>query len=229
MRPRPVGAGSAPTPVAGSCASLAFAVCSSHRFASDTSEDSAGPPPCGLSANMNASWRRPALLNLPPPSLHRHYPASSLLWGGPTSPQASGVRRCLRTPYRSLTDPWRSPGVRMSNVPPLPPRLLSQLRSEIGRRASGRTYPAWASLLRGSLAFGAAVRLGLPSHTASRQRFGSSSSPSSRAVASDSRLPPTGPAGDFHPQSLIHAQRTLSRLRRVRHGTRRKTQLSMSC
>jgi len=30
------------------------------------------------------------------------------------------------------------------------------------------------------------------------------------AVASDSRLPPTGPAGDLHPQSPIHAQRTQS-------------------
>jgi len=29
-----------------------------------------------------------------------------------------------------------------------------------------------------------------------------------RAVAFGSRLPPTGPAGDLHPQSFIHAQRT---------------------
>ncbi|MEO2046018.1 MAG: hypothetical protein ABGX16_05535, partial [Pirellulales bacterium] len=33
----------------------------------------------------------------------------------------------------------------------------------------------------------------------------------SRAVAFTSRLPPIGPAGDFHPQSLHHAQRTCRR------------------
>ena len=82
-------------------------------------------------------------------------------------------------------------------------------RSDIGRRVDEHACPGPKSLLKGSLAFGAAVRLRLPSHTPSRERLRLSivQAPS-RAVAFTSRLPPIGPAGDFHPQSLHHAQRT---------------------
>ena len=82
-------------------------------------------------------------------------------------------------------------------------------RSDIRRRVDEHACPGPRSLHKGSLAFGAAVRLRLPSHTPSRERLRLSivQAPS-RAVAFTSRLPPIGPAGDFHPQSLHHAQRT---------------------
>ena len=84
-------------------------------------------------------------------------------------------------------------------------------RSDIRRRVDEHACPGPRSLHKGSLAFGAAVRLRLPSHTPSRERLRLSivQAPS-RAVAFTSRLPPIGPAGDFHPQSLHHAQRTRS-------------------
>src|SRR3954452_7919134 len=56
---------------------------------------------------------------------------------------------------------------------------------------SGRPHGA-------SLAFGAAVRLRLLPHAPLR----------CHAVAFDSQLPPTGPVGDLHPQSIIHVQHT---------------------
>ena len=82
-------------------------------------------------------------------------------------------------------------------------------RSDIRRRVDEHACPGPRSLHKGSLAFGAAVRLRLPSHTPSRERLRLSivQAPS-RAVAFTSRFPPIGPAGDFHPQSLHHAQRT---------------------
>ena len=99
----------------------------------------------------------------------------------------------------------------MRNVPPLPPPILPRPRTDIGRRAAGHAHPGPGSLRRGSLAFGAAVRIQLPSHTPSRERFPLSTSQCpSHAVAFRSRLPPTGPAKDFHLQSLNHAQRTQS-------------------
>lgn len=84
-------------------------------------------------------------------------------------------------------------------------------RPDIGCRAARHANPGPRSLRKGSLAFSAAVRLRLPPHTPSRERLRLSivQTPS-RAVAFTSRLPPIGPAGDFHPQSLHHAQRTRS-------------------
>jgi len=82
-------------------------------------------------------------------------------------------------------------------------------RSDIGRCVVRHAGPGPRSLHKGSLAFGAAVRLRLPSHTPSRERLRLSNVQApSRAVAFTSRLPPIGPAGEFHPQSLLHAQRT---------------------
>ena len=82
-------------------------------------------------------------------------------------------------------------------------------RSDIGRRVARHANPGPSSLLEDSLAFSAAVRLRLPSHTPSRERSRLSivQTPS-RAVAFASRLPPIGPAGDFHPQSHLHVHRT---------------------
>src|SRR5450755_1944005 len=75
-------------------------MCDSLALNTDTSVTAAGPSPCGLSANANVSWRLSAFDYLSPPSLHGHYSASSLLWGNPTSPQASATRRCLLVTYR---------------------------------------------------------------------------------------------------------------------------------
>ena len=102
---------------------MVFALSSRYDFPLDSSEVLSSLPPCGLSANANASWHVPALNNLSPPSLRQHYPASALLWGDPTSPRASTGRRCLLPVYR-YADPQRSPGVRSNNVLPPPPSLL---------------------------------------------------------------------------------------------------------
>ena len=72
--------------------------------------------------------------------------------------------------YHLHVDPERSPGVRMNGVPRSPPPLLSRPRSDIGLRVVRHAHPGRTSLARGSLMFGTAVRLGLPSHTASRRR-----------------------------------------------------------
>jgi len=61
------------------------------------------PPPCGLTANTNFSWRDLMLQNPSPPLLHPLSRASSLLRGDPTSPPASSPRRCLLGPYRLRT------------------------------------------------------------------------------------------------------------------------------
>ena len=84
-----------------------------------------------------------------------------------------------------------SPGIERSSLPSrvLPPRgpgeiswgkveqcpaasaLSTRLpRSDIGRRVAEHTCPGQTSLHEGSLAFGAAVRIQLPSHTPSRER-----------------------------------------------------------
>ncbi len=98
---------------------------------------------------------------------------------------------------------------KIKQCPAAPALTTPRPRSDIGRRAWRHANPGPKSLLEGSLAFSAAVRLRLPPHTPSRER------PSliigqveSRAVAFTSWLPPTGPKGEFHPQSLDHAQHT---------------------
>ena len=72
--------------------------------------------------------------------------------------------------------------------------------------------PRSECLLGDSLSFGAAVRYGLPSHTASRQNEPQQPWPLEmvRATAFRSWLPPIGPIKDSHLQSLRHARRTHS-------------------
>ena len=120
---------------------LTFAIRSRMTLSSGTHELPALPLPCGLSANTTVSWHGRTLFNLSPPSLGRRYPASSLLWGDPTSPRASATRRCLRTAYRhrSATDSWRSPEVRMSNVSRSTHPLPAWSRSDIGLRVARHT------------------------------------------------------------------------------------------
>ncbi len=74
---------------------LAYAIRGSRDSSSGTPENSSRLPPSGLSANTSASCPRSTLNIMLPPSLNRRYPASSLLWGNPTSPQASGASRFL--------------------------------------------------------------------------------------------------------------------------------------
>jgi hypothetical protein len=85
-------------PAARPLAALPFAVPSRQALPRDSS--GALPPlrAFGLSANSKLSWRGPALLSSSPPSLHRLSPASSLLLGDPTSPQASDSRMCYGSP-----------------------------------------------------------------------------------------------------------------------------------
>ena len=90
---------------------LTFAIRSRLTIPSGTPELLADPLPCGLSANTNVSWHGLTLFNLSPPSLGRRYPASSLLWGDPTSLPALIGRRCLLPIYRNA-DQERSLGVR---------------------------------------------------------------------------------------------------------------------
>jgi len=60
-------------------ASLRCAIRSKYAVPTDTSVVRAPLPPDGLSANAKVNWRDLMLLNPSPPSLHRHYPASTLL------------------------------------------------------------------------------------------------------------------------------------------------------
>src|SRR3972149_4616334 len=107
-------------------------------------------------------------LNPSPPSLDRLSPASSLIWGDPTSLPASSPRCFLLGPYRRA-DQERSLGVRMNNFPPPPSPILS-CHGWISGVVSTGTLAQTGQPYGASLAFGAAVRLGLPSHTPSRER-----------------------------------------------------------
>src|SRR5271165_5513047 len=80
---------------------LRLAFCSRKLRRSDASERSCFPPPEGLSANTKLNCRGPFFLNPSPPLLRWLSPASSLLWGDPTSAWASSRRRCLLRVYRS--------------------------------------------------------------------------------------------------------------------------------
>ncbi len=119
-------------------------------------------------------------------------PSSNLPLGGPGEISWGKVKQC--------------PAASALNTP--------RPRSDIGRRVDKHACPGPRSLRKGLLSFSAAVRLRLPFHTPSQERLRLSivQTPS-RAVAFTSRLPPIGPAGDFHPQSLHHAQRTRWSLR----------------
>ncbi len=122
------------------------------------------------------------------PSIDRSsLPSSNLPLGGPGEISWGKVKQC--------------PAASALNTP--------RPRSDIGRRVDKHACPGPRSLRKGLLSFSAAVRLWLPFHTPSQERLRLSivQTPS-RAVAFTSRLPPIGPAGDFHPQYLHHAQRT---------------------
>ena len=88
---------------------------------------------------------------------------------------------------------------------------LQYILTTIGYGASRMKarLPRSTCLLGDSLAFGASVRYGLPSHTTSRQNLSPRlpSLVSVRAIAFRSWLPPIGPIKDFHLQSLRHARR----------------------
>jgi hypothetical protein len=156
---------------AGPLVFLLLALCSRTFRRPDASGGSPAPPPEGLSANARLNCRGPVFLNPSPPLLRRLSPASSLLRGDPTSASASSRRRCLLRVYRegnSLADLCRPPWVRCTGcpaaaVPTTDPTSVGLWASRSWARSPGRTR-----LLRASLAFGAAVRLGLLPHTASR-------------------------------------------------------------
>jgi len=86
-----------------SFAVLRFAMCSRKSLPPDASDGPDSPPPGGLAANTNFSWRDLMLQNPSPPSLRPLSRPSSLLRGDPTSPLASSPRRCLLGPYRLRT------------------------------------------------------------------------------------------------------------------------------
>ena len=103
-----------------------------------------------------------------PPSLHGRYSASTLLWGNPTSPQASATRRCLLVTYRPCGPEEISWG-KIEQCLAAAALSTAWTRSDIGRRVRWHTCPG-QSASKGSLAFGAAIRFRLPSHTPSRER-----------------------------------------------------------
>lgn len=82
------------------------------------------------------------------------------------------------------------------------------------RLADKRTVVVSVRPQGASLAFGAAVDRGLPSHTPSPVRAFAAMRLQPRAVASGSRLPPTNSAGDSHPRTSSHAMRTRPRYAR---------------
>ena len=59
---------------------------------------------------------------------------------------------------------------KVEKCPAAPALSTRPPRSDIGRRVAEHTCPGQTSLLEGSLSFGAAVCLQLPSHTPSRER-----------------------------------------------------------
>ncbi|MBM4012886.1 MAG: amidohydrolase family protein, partial [Planctomycetes bacterium] len=69
-----------------SFAVLRFAMCSRESLPPDASDGPDSPPPGGLAANTNFSWRDLMLQNPSPPSLQPLSRPSSLLRGDPTSP-----------------------------------------------------------------------------------------------------------------------------------------------
>src|SRR5208282_6029011 len=124
-----------------------------------------------------------------------------------TSAWTSSRRRCLLQVYRSRgptqTSPGKNTGCPAAPAPITAPASVGFWASRLETRSPGRS-----GLHRGSLAFGAAVRLGLLLHPASRRQLWRLTTQSLRAVASSSRLLPTRPAKDFHLQSSAHARHT---------------------
>src|SRR5208282_4849988 len=86
-----------------------------------------------------------------------------------TSAWASSRRRCLLQIYRSRgptqTSPGKNTGCPAAPAPITAPTSAGFWASRLETRSPGRS-----GLLKGSLAFGAAVRLGLLLHTASRRQ-----------------------------------------------------------
>jgi len=151
-----------------SLAVLRFAVCSRKSLPADASDGPDFPPPCGLAANTKLNWRdlilqKPIAPFAPPAftgfiaTMRRSDFSSGF---GP----ASLPSWVLPSPDRR-----RSLGVRMSDFPSPPPPTPS-CRDWIPGVALRRTLAQAGRPYGGSLSFGAAVRLGLPSHTPSRER-----------------------------------------------------------
>ena len=105
------------------------------------------PSPCGLSANAKVSWRHSAFNNLSPPSLRGSYSASTLLWGNPTSLQASVTRRCLLMTYRPCGPEEISWG-KVEQHPAAPALPTSWPPPDTGRRARRHTGPGPEAYLR---------------------------------------------------------------------------------
>ena len=122
-----------------------------------------------------------------------------------------GRRPVVVASFRSTAhaDPCRPPRVRCTGCPAAPAPITASASVGFWASRSKARSPGRNSLLRGSLSFGAAVRLGLLPHTASRLQTSILRS-RSHAVASDSRLLPTRPAKDFHLQSSAHAGHTFT-------------------
>jgi hypothetical protein len=166
------------TPVPGPLVFLLLALCSRKLRRSDASEGSVVPPPEGLSANTRLSCRGPVFLNPSLPLLHRLSPASALLRRDPTSAWASAGRRCLLPAYRlgyqaharrgdphgpMQTSQGKDTGCTAAPVPNTAPTSVGFWASRSLARSPDRP-----GLLRASLSFAAAARLGLPPHTASQ-------------------------------------------------------------
>src|ERR1700684_1276018 len=158
------------TPVPGPLVFLLLALCSRKPRRSDASEGLAAPPPEGLSANTRFNCRGPVFLNPSLPLLYRLSPASLLIRRDPTSAWASTRRRCLLRVYRSRGPSQislgKNTGCPAAPAPITAPASVGFWASRLETRSPGRS-----GLHRGSLAFGAAVRLGLLLHTASRRQL----------------------------------------------------------
>ena len=107
-------------------------------------------------------------------------------------------------------DQRRSLGVRMHDFPPPKMPFCHDWIPGVALRGTlAQTDRPYGGLL----AFGAAVRLGLPSHTPSRQRpWVCYASLDLVQLSPTNGLTPTGPMKDSHLRSFIHTQRTSVRL-----------------
>ena len=148
---------------------LFLALCGRRLRRPDASGGSVVPPPKGLSANTRPNCRGPVFLNPSLPSLHRLSQVSLLIWRDPTSPWASSGCRCLLPVYRSRGPTWISLS-KNTECPVTPAPLTAPASVGFWASRSQTRSPGRSGLLRGSLSFGATVRLELLPHTASRRQ-----------------------------------------------------------
>lgn len=163
-----------------------------HRRASPSGPPDQAPYGVGCLQRPSREHRRPA------PRLRvRPFPATIDPAGTTASADFSTASNALTgTAVPPSGHPWRPPRIRTATFPAHPPRLRNGLLMATGFAVLGRLAQADTPSTR-FVYLRSRVRLGLPSHPASRRR--SCLRLVVRAIS---------PTGDSHPQAAAHAGRT---------------------